>query len=160
MKMYTAPESTENTVPQHHAVQVTEKEEDGSWVLVIGTSHEPPQANRLKPPLIFVPGSCDWALYFQTLPTVQEMLKNLFDVLSIFHKHLSVLKQNLPFVFSSVFCGGDKKAHNPVSSISSRFIEFVLNVTIFVSVLLFLLRIRFLTKVPAVFSRPFSMVLQ
>lgn len=43
MKMYTALESTESTVPQHHSVQVTEKEEDGSWVLVMGTSHEPPQ---------------------------------------------------------------------------------------------------------------------
>lgn len=160
MKMHIALESTESTIPKNHSVQVTEKEEGGGWVLVMRTSHEPPQANKLNSPLLLAPENCDWVLHFQTLHTAQEMLKNLFDVLSIFHKHLSVLKQNLPFVFSSVFCGGDKKAHNPVSSISSRFREFVLNITIFVLVLLFLLHIRFLTKVPAVFSCPFSMVLQ
>lgn len=85
-------------------------------MLAMGVSHGPPATGRAQPPMLHVvPGSdshtaADHCISrLLTLLPVQEMLKNLSVVFSIFHKQLSVLKQmNLSSNFSSVSTGSQK----------------------------------------------------
>lgn len=99
--MYIPLESIKSAAPQQHLVQATEKEVDGSQALVIGVS-----TRRAKPPLLLVvPGSdlhtitdhCSSRLL--TLLAVQDMLKNLFVVVSILNKNLPVLRGIYPLSF-------------------------------------------------------------
>lgn len=130
MKMYNPLESSESAASQHHSVQATEKEVDGSRVLAMGVSHGPPAAGRARPPLLFVvPGSDSHAITdhcssrLLTVLPVQEMLKSLFVVLSIFHKQLSVLKQmNLSSIFSLVFTGSQKSPQHSIFHLKHLFL--------------------------------------
>lgn len=166
-KMYIPLESADRAAPQHHSVQDAETEVDGSQVLVIGGSLGPPAIGRKEPPLPMGPGSdCHtvtdrWTSRSLTLLPVQETLKNIFPVFSICHKQLSVLKQmNLSSNFSSVSTRSWKIPEPSIFHLEQvqrvcsecHYFRFF--------VLLFFLHIRFLAKVPAVFSYPFSVVLQ